>query len=132
MSIVAYEGFAIVELMGHIRMAGRVREVEQYGTKMLAVDVPEVPDAGVKAFTSFVSGASLYRVTPTTEAIAIGIVRASRPRPVHPYDVQLEPITPKAALPPADAEVVLRGNDHDAYCSCPECETDGADEDPGF
>lgn len=106
MSIAAYEGWAI-ELMGHVRMAGKIREVEQYGTRMLAVDVPAVNDAGVKAFTTFVSGSSLYRVTPTTEAIAVGVVRASRPRPVHPYDLQLQPLLPApAGDDPPDAEEV--------------------------
>lgn len=136
MSISAFEGWAIVELMGHVRMAGQIREVEQYGTKMLAVDVPAVPDAGVEAFTTFVSGASLYRVTPTTEAVAVGIVRASRPRPVHPYDVQLEPLKPRAALAPADAEEVgpSGGGDHrhEAGCGCPECDPEGNDDQPDF
>jgi hypothetical protein len=89
MAAAAYEGWAIVELMGHVRMAGQVREVEAYGTKMLQLDVPELEDVDLKAFTTFVAGHSLYRVTPTTEVIAKGVVRAARPRPVQPYDVDL-------------------------------------------
>jgi len=115
--------------MGHVRMAGQIREVEQYGTRMLQLDVPAVADAGVAAFTTFVSGSSLYRVTPTTEAIAVGIVRASRPRPVHPYDVQLLPLEPKPALtPPPDAQTV---DEHEKGCRCPECEPD-QDDGAGF
>ena len=134
MSVAAYEGWAIVELMGHVRMAGQVREVEQYGTKMLAIEVPAVDDVGVKAFTTFVSGGSLYRVTPTTEAIAVGIVRASKPRPVQAYDVEMEPRRLAPVLP--DAETVDR--EHEADCGCPECDPGGNDArgdqdlDPGF
>jgi|SRR6185312_1537283 len=99
----AFEGWAIVELMGHVRMAGQVREVEQFGTKMLQLDVPGLDDCDAKPFTTFVAGASLYRITPTTEETAKGVVRASRPRPVHPYDVEM---TPRRLAPVTDGEVV--------------------------
>lgn len=39
----AYEGWAIVELMGHRRLAGYVRQAEQFGVAMLRLDVPEHP-----------------------------------------------------------------------------------------
>ncbi len=108
----AYEGFAIVELMGHVRMAGQVREVEQFGTKMLQLDVPGLDDCDVKPFTTFVAGASLYRVTPTTEEIAKGVVRAQRPRPVQPYDVDMG--RPRIA-PVSDAETVDDDDNDESY-----------------
>lgn len=37
----AYEGWAIVELMGHRRLGGRVGEAEAYGAKLLRLDVPK-------------------------------------------------------------------------------------------
>ena len=39
----AFEGWAIVELMGHRRLAGYVRQAEQFGAAMLRLDVPEHP-----------------------------------------------------------------------------------------
>ncbi len=39
----AYEGWAIVELMGHRRLGGYVRQAEQFGVAMLRLDVPEHP-----------------------------------------------------------------------------------------
>ena len=39
----AFEGWAIVEIMGHRRHYGMVREVEAFGGKMCRVDVPEAP-----------------------------------------------------------------------------------------
>jgi hypothetical protein len=37
-----FEGWAILELMGHRRLAGRVSEIEIAGAKMLRLDVPGV------------------------------------------------------------------------------------------
>lgn len=39
----AYEGWAIVELMGHRRLGGYIRQAEQFGVAMLRLDVPEHP-----------------------------------------------------------------------------------------
>lgn len=38
-----FEGWAIVELMGHRRLGGYVHEVELAGAAMLRIDVPEHP-----------------------------------------------------------------------------------------
>ncbi len=101
----AYEGWAIVELMGHVRLAGQVSEAEQYGVKMLRVDVPEVE--GLPGFTTFKGGSAIYAITPTTEEIARHIVRQMRPAPVSPYD-----LPPRAALPPeSDADLIDEGEE---------------------
>lgn len=36
-----FEGWAILELMGHRRLAGYVSECEVAGTKLLRIDVPD-------------------------------------------------------------------------------------------
>lgn len=41
----AFEGYAILELMGHRRLAGYVSEVEIAGAAMLRLDIPEHPAA---------------------------------------------------------------------------------------
>jgi hypothetical protein len=33
--------YAVIEVFGHRRLAGRIAEVEQYGTKLLRIDIPE-------------------------------------------------------------------------------------------
>jgi hypothetical protein len=43
MSEAAFEGWAIVELMGHRRLGAYVRETELAGAAMLRLDVPEHP-----------------------------------------------------------------------------------------
>lgn len=58
--------FAVVEIFGHRRLAGRVKEVEQFGTKMLRIDIPTDGDFGKGFTTQLYGGGSLFSVTPCT------------------------------------------------------------------
>jgi len=87
-----HEGWAIVELFGHTRLAGKVSDVEIAGGKMLRLDIPPVD--GHPGFTKFVGAGALYSLTPTTEEIVIGVIRRLRPVPITPYDVDLRPRLP--------------------------------------
>jgi hypothetical protein len=81
----AFEGWAILELMGHRRLAGYVREVEIAGAGLLRIDVP---GAGAEPIaTQFYSPASLYCLTPTTEEMARAVAKRSRPEPVHRWEL---------------------------------------------
>lgn len=73
-----FHQWAIVELMGHVMIAGLVTEEERFGVKMGRCDIPG-PDGTVFA-TQYFSGASVYRVTPTTEENATKIALARQPR----------------------------------------------------
>jgi hypothetical protein len=46
----AFDSWCVLELMGHVRMAGRVTEEERFGVKMGRIDVPDAdrtcPDCG--------------------------------------------------------------------------------------
>lgn len=59
--------WAIVEIMGHTTMVGRITEVERFGTKMLAI---EPLYAGQLLGPIFQGGASIYRLTPCSAEIA--------------------------------------------------------------
>jgi hypothetical protein len=85
----AYEGHAIVELMGHNVIAGYVSEQTIAGTAMLRVDVPKVGDQ--EPFTKFFSGGAIYGITPTTQEIAERAAQRLRPRPVSEYVVPVPP-----------------------------------------
>lgn len=86
----AYEGWALVEQMGFRKTYCRVREVEQFGTKMLRMDVP-IPGQPADYVTFFAGGPSLYQVTPLTEELARAYAeRASDSRPVMPVGFRLE------------------------------------------
>ncbi len=56
--------YAIVEVFGHRRLVGEVREVEQYGAKMLRIDIPKDGDFANGVTTQFYGGASLFSITP--------------------------------------------------------------------
>ena len=75
--------WAIVELFGHQRIAGRVTEQSIAGTNMLRVDVPEV---NKQSFTRFFGGAAIYAINPCTEEVARKYVEANTPLPVYVWE----------------------------------------------
>lgn len=80
-----YEGWAIVELMGHRRLAGFVSEATMAGAAMLRIDVPG--EDGATVATQFYGGSALYCVTPTTEAIARAVAKGSQPTPATRWEL---------------------------------------------
>lgn len=81
-----YEGPAIVEIMGHQRLAGSVREVVIGGAPMLRVDVPQIGD--VAAFTQYLGGGALFRLTPVSEDLMRRIAVSIDARPVSAWDLR--------------------------------------------
>lgn len=63
-----FEEWAIVEVMGHVTLAGRVSEQSIAGAAYIRVDVPKTKR--VSAFTKFYGAASIYCITPVDEQIA--------------------------------------------------------------
>lgn len=78
-----FEEWAVVELMGHVRIAGRLTEEERFGTKLGRIDIPR----GEGFVTQYFGGASVYRVTPVSEEAARAVARRSQPEPVHRYEL---------------------------------------------
>jgi hypothetical protein len=89
--LTSYSGWALVEQMGFRKTVGKVCEVEQYGTKMLRLDIPP-PDGSEDGWTTrFCGGPSLYQVSPLSETVALdAIKRQADPRPVRPTDYRIE------------------------------------------
>lgn len=75
-----FEGWCVVELMGHNIVAGYVTEVVIGGAAMLRVDVPEVGEQA--AFSKFYASSAIYGITPTTEENARVAASRIRARPV--------------------------------------------------
>ena len=91
-----WEGWAIVELMGHRKIVGHVSRVEIAGSAMLRIDVPS-GDEG-QPVTQFYSASALFSLTPVSEEIARGLSRRYAPVPVHRYELPApdpdpEPVT---------------------------------------
>jgi hypothetical protein len=124
--------WAIVELMGHVRLAGRLTEEEKFGSKMGRLDIPttepcscangavisiEAPrlpcerchGAGfVNGFvTQYFGGGSVYRITFVTEAVARHVASQASVAPVSTWDF---PKQLPASLPPEADRVMSREN----------------------
>lgn len=59
--------WAVVEIFGHRRHAGRVREEERFGTKMLRVDVPIGGDPAQGWRTHYYGGSAIFSFSLTDE-----------------------------------------------------------------
>ncbi len=98
-----YTGFAVVEIMGHRRLAGRISDALVAGAPMLRIDVP---DAKTKDLTThFFAPHALYAIHPCTEDTARRVASLYRPEPVAEWDLQLL-LTATAGVPvaPLDGE----------------------------
>lgn len=91
--------WAIVEVMGHQRYAGRLTEHQIAGAGMLRIDVPPVAE-NRPGFTKFFGPSSIFSITPTDEDTAVKAAAAFRAEPVEQW--RLQPMNPYAALSPAD------------------------------
>jgi len=65
-----FETWAILELMGHRRLAGLLTEVEIAGAKFFRIDIYPPQKGTVAAATQFYSPSAVYAITPTTEETA--------------------------------------------------------------
>lgn len=125
------EFWGVLELMGHVRTAGLVSEVEMFGAKMGRIDIPSkvVCDrcSGVGRITgepgaclacdgdgckdgfttSYFGGSSVYRLTPCGEAEARAVAAGNQPQPVHRWEF------PRNLLPAAAASGTLDEDDRD-------------------
>lgn len=82
----AFESWAILELMGHRRLGGFVQEVQVAGAGFLRIDVPGDVE-GETHSTQFYPPASVYCLTPVSEAAARVVARSSRPEPVARWEL---------------------------------------------
>ncbi len=83
--------WAILELMGHRRLAGYVQEAEIAGASFLRIDIYRSAQNALErdeVFTQWYSPAAVYAITPTTEAIARQISGQEAYQPVRPWEVR--------------------------------------------
>jgi hypothetical protein len=89
------EGFAILELMGHRKLAGRLAEQEIAGQAFVRIDIPGPPGEADTA-TQFYSAAAIYAITPTTEEIARAVAAGHQPQPVTRWEIQAIEAQPRS------------------------------------
>lgn len=87
--------WAIVELMGHLRLAGKLTEEERFGAKMGRLDIPD----GDGFVTRYFGGASVYSITIVSEAVARHVRKSTQPEPVSPWDFPKQLPAPAAVHP---------------------------------
>lgn len=75
--------WAVVELMGHTKRAGRVTEESHFGASVLRVDVPQTSKQ--LAFTTYYTAGAIYSVTPCTEGVARAVAEEIGGRPITVY-----------------------------------------------
>lgn len=72
--------WAIVEIFGHRKHAGRIREEERFGAKLMRIDVPNKGAPAEHGWTThYYGGASIFSMVPTDEATAIRINKPYEP-----------------------------------------------------
>ncbi len=85
--------YAIVEILGHATLVGRIGEVERFGTKMLAIE-PLFNDTLLDPVLH--GGGSIYRLTPCSAAVAF----AEQPRQAYQLPPAIRAVIPPALLEP--------------------------------
>lgn len=98
MTEIIFEGWAMVELMGHRQRAGFVKDVEMFGGKLLRIDIPVEAD---KTVTEFYGCSAVYALRPCSEEIVKDHIKRS-------YDGDVRPVRPLEYRPRDDG-----ANGHD-------------------
>ena len=93
--------WAIIEIMGFRKHAGRIREVEQFGTKMLRIDIPIDGDSE-KWETRFYGGPSIFSITPTDKE---SVLKANKPYEPPALTRYRQPEEAQARDPDEDEEI---------------------------
>jgi hypothetical protein len=93
-----FDVWAIVELFGHQKIAGRVTEQVIAGQGFVRVDVPAHGEK--EGFTRLFGAGAIYSIIPTTQETVTAFMGANRVEPIHPYELDL----PKLQKPVIEEE----------------------------
>lgn len=96
-----FSEWAVLELMGHRRLAGKVSETTIAGGTFIRIDVPGAK--GRKEFTQYYLPSAVYCISPTTEEICRQLAAQYTPEPVHRFELPgPEQINTSIKIPGAD------------------------------
>jgi hypothetical protein len=109
------EGWAVVELFGHDRIAGYVSEQEWAGAAFVRVDVPEVD--GEEAYSKLFGPAAIFSTTFVSEDVARAACQRFAVRPLGTW-------TPSVlrALPAPTIDQEVGAEDEIQWVGCNECD----------
>ena len=114
----SFESWAVVEIMGHVTIAGLVTEQTIAGQPLIRIDVPAVD--GQAAFTKFYGGASIYCITPCDEATALAAVKGLRQKPIEVWKLNIPALPERGHLPDDDIDQDDEEYSHHYEPSAPE------------
>ena len=77
--------WCIVELLGHRRLAGHVREVQLAGAGFLRLDIPATANHSEQ--TQLINPTSVYALHPVDESTARAVAQGIRSEPVHRWEL---------------------------------------------
>jgi hypothetical protein len=83
-----FDSWAILELFGHRKLAGRVTEATLAGGSFLRIDVPGLD--GETAATQFYGPSAIYAITPCEESVARRFAQDHQPAPVVRWELPAE------------------------------------------
>ena len=81
-----FDQWAIVEIMGHQRLAGRVTEQTIGGVCFVRVDVPECQ--GIKPFTKLLGAGAVYAITVVDKETAMAAAEHMREVPIDEWSAR--------------------------------------------
>ncbi len=99
-----FEEWSILELMGHRRLAGLIKEQTIGSASFIRIDVPD--GKGGFSATQFYNPAAVYCMTPTSKEVAEQVAARDRPEPVSRWELQA----------PDPEEKVLEQKDYHYLC----------------
>ena len=113
--------FAIVELMGRVKLAGVVSTVTEFGTTLMRMDVPKVDE--IPAFTRLIGGSAIYQLTYCDEITVTLAACELREHPITVFIpdihqttlVREENVKLRNALQMLGAKSMLQGGEHVRY-----------------
>ena len=89
-----FQGWAILEVLGHRKLGGMLSETQIAGHGFLRIDFPRVVERdgqyvrdGADIGTQFYPPAAIFCITPTTEPMACAVARCNHPQPVTRYEL---------------------------------------------
>lgn len=85
MSEEKFDAWAIVELFGHQRMAGRITEASVGGCQFIRVDVPPVGENA--GYTRLLGQGAIYAINLVDEPVARAAAESYRTVPVSSYEI---------------------------------------------
>lgn len=81
-----FELFAVVELFGHQRIAGKVSEQSIGVATFVRIDVPETTQQ--PKFTRIVNPTAIYAINPVTEEVMLQMAEMITSKPIDSWDIR--------------------------------------------